>query len=133
MSQENVEIVRAGFAAFNRGDYEAALAAFHPEVEWVPYLGALQGSIHRGRQALLEMWNDINQNLGGAFQVEAQEFIDCGEKIVVVVEARGTGSSSGAELRQKWAQVASLQDRLVIRVEPFPTREEALEATGLQE
>ncbi len=133
MSEENVELVRDAYAAFNRGDYETALTAFHPEIEWVPYLGALQGSIYRGRQALLEMWNDINEHLGGAFRIEAREIVDRGETIVVVVEAHGTGSSSGAELRQKWAQVASLRDGLIVRVEPYSTREAALAAVARSE
>jgi len=30
MSQENVEMVRAGYDAFNRGDIEAALSPLHP-------------------------------------------------------------------------------------------------------
>ena len=34
MSQENVEAVKRGVAAYNRGDYEALLAEFDPDVEW---------------------------------------------------------------------------------------------------
>jgi ketosteroid isomerase-like protein len=34
MSQENVEIVRRCCEAFNRGDYEAALDALDPDIEW---------------------------------------------------------------------------------------------------
>jgi ketosteroid isomerase-like protein len=33
MSQENVEIVRANIDAFNRGDYEEALAVLDQDVE----------------------------------------------------------------------------------------------------
>ena len=41
MSQENVELVPAAYAAFNRGDFDAVAAALHPNVEWHPYLGGL--------------------------------------------------------------------------------------------
>jgi hypothetical protein len=34
MSHENVEVVRRGNAAFNRGDYEAAAESWHPDVEY---------------------------------------------------------------------------------------------------
>lgn len=120
--------MREAFSAFNRGDYEAVVAVMHPDVEWVPYLGALQSSIYRGRRALVELWTDVNESFGGGFRIEPLELVDCGEKIVAVVEAHGTGSSSGAELEQRWAQVATLREGLIIRVEPFPTRESALEA-----
>ena len=42
MSQENVEIVCGQIEAFNRGDYDAALAVLDEEVEWhVPDVAAL--------------------------------------------------------------------------------------------
>jgi ketosteroid isomerase-like protein len=42
MSEENVEIVRKGVDAFNRGDYEEALAVLDQDVEWhVPDVAAL--------------------------------------------------------------------------------------------
>ena len=34
MSQENVEIVRALYAAWRRGDYDTALEFFDSQVEW---------------------------------------------------------------------------------------------------
>ena len=34
MSQENVEIVRRGINAFNRGDLDEVLADYAPDVEW---------------------------------------------------------------------------------------------------
>ena len=37
MSQENVEIVRRGFDAFNRRDLDAFLALFDPDVEFTAY------------------------------------------------------------------------------------------------
>ena len=34
MSQENVEIVRRAYEAFNRHDFDAALGEVDPNVEW---------------------------------------------------------------------------------------------------
>jgi ketosteroid isomerase-like protein len=34
MSQENIEVVRSAFAAWNRGDLDAWLETFHPRAEW---------------------------------------------------------------------------------------------------
>jgi ketosteroid isomerase-like protein len=68
MSQENVEIVRGQIDAFNRGDYEAALAVLDEDVEWhVPDVAALDApasGVVRGRERVaetfarwLEAWN----------------------------------------------------------------------------
>ena len=44
MSQENVELVRQIYAAWNQGDLDAMLAVLHPEVEFVTS-GAFPGRI----------------------------------------------------------------------------------------
>jgi ketosteroid isomerase-like protein len=36
MSGENVEVVRAGYEAFNRRDFDAALALGHDSITWKP-------------------------------------------------------------------------------------------------
>jgi len=132
LSQENVEIVRRGFAAFNEGDLETTASLFHADAEWRPYLGQLGGRVHRGRDAIVKMWSDINEHLVG-LEMEPREFIDCGEAVVVMVEAKGIGTSSGAAVDDRWAQLYSLEDGLVRSVEAFSTRESALEAARRQE
>jgi ketosteroid isomerase-like protein len=133
MSRDNVEVVRRGFDAFNRSDYEGAMALFDPDVEWHPYLGAVEGSIYRGRASLLQMWNELNENLGGSLSFEVKELIARGDRVVSVVEAHGVGTASGAEVHQSWAQVITLRDGLIYRVEPFLDKAAALEAAGLSE
>ena len=130
MSEENAARVQEAYAAFNRGDVEAAVAVFDEEAEWYPYLGALEGSVYRGREALRQMWTELNENFSGNLQIEVKELIDCGERVVAVIEARAVGTASGAEVRQTWAQLAALRNGLVIRVEPYPDKTAALEAAG---
>ena len=132
MSQENAERVRSAHDAFNRGDLGATVEYFHPDAVWIPYLAGLEARVFRGHAELLSMWRNLRENFAG-FRVEPREIIDCGDKVVVVVEAEGTGPESGAEVRQTWAQVITIRDGLIARVEPFPTRAEALEAAGLRE
>ena len=133
MSTENVERVRDAYAAFNRGDFEAAVSAFDPEAVWIPYLGALEASSYRGHEALLRMWTELNEALGGSLRLEVKELIDAGDSVIAVVEGRATGTASGAEVHQSWAQLVSLRNGLIVRVEPFPDRASALEAAGLAE
>ena len=60
MSQENVEIVRANIDAFNRGDYDEALAVLDQDVEWhVPDVAALDApasGMVRGRERVAEVF-----------------------------------------------------------------------------
>jgi ketosteroid isomerase-like protein len=64
MSQENVEVVRRMWEAFLRRDFDQALAAFHPDIEW-DGTNLPDGTIARGHQAIVEhsarwfgMWED---------------------------------------------------------------------------
>jgi ketosteroid isomerase-like protein len=52
MSQENIEIVRRGFEAGNRGDLDGAVADFAPDCEYIPsdvHPGA--AGVYRGPEA----------------------------------------------------------------------------------
>jgi ketosteroid isomerase-like protein len=99
------------------------------------YLGAVEGSIYRGRDAVVKMWSDLDDSFGGSLRVEPSEVIDCGQQVIVVIEARatGSGSGSGAEVHQSWVQLATIRDGLICHVEPYPDRSSALEAAGLPE
>jgi ketosteroid isomerase-like protein len=133
MSEENMEVVRAAYAGVNRGDADAVAGALHPEVEWQAYLSALEGKIYRGPTAILTMWSTLDEGFGGTLFVEVHELIDSGEQVEAVVDARATGSGSGAKVEQRWAQLVTMRDGLIFRVEPFPSRAAALEAAGLSE
>ena len=134
MSQENIErMIREGFAAFNRGDFEAATAMFHPEIEWIAYMSALEGKSHRGREAIARSWSELEESFGGSLRGEVREVIDGGEKVIVVLEAHGTGAASGAEITQSWAMLATMREGLIVRVESFADRDAALEAAGVPE
>jgi ketosteroid isomerase-like protein len=52
MSQENVEVVRAGFEAYNRGDVDALLGLLDPQVEWTDQF--VEGGTFRGREGVHE-------------------------------------------------------------------------------
>ena len=131
MSQENIETVRRALDAFNRTDYQAALSVFDPDVEWHPYLGALESSLYRGPAALLRMWTDLNDSLGSSLRLEVKELVAEGDHVISVVEAHGVGTASGAEVHQSWAQLISFRDGLIFRVKPFPDKAAALEAAEL--
>ena len=129
MSQDNVDIVRRSFAAFNAGDLEAAASEFHPELEWIPYLGRLDAGVYQGPAEIVRMWSDLKSHLS-RFRIEPVELIDCGRQVIAVIEVRGSGNLSGATIAQRWAQLYWIEEGLVRKMEVFPTREEALKAAN---
>jgi ketosteroid isomerase-like protein len=131
MSQENVEVVRRAFEDFNRRELAAAVDAFAPDAEWVPYLAALEEDIYRGRDEIERMWREVLKDVPD-FQIELVEVVAEGaDTVVVEVDFLGMGRASGADIRTTVYQAASFRDGKVLSVEGFRTATEALGAVGL--
>src|SRR6266404_2959940 len=133
MSQENVEIVRRAFEAFNRDGPEAALAELAPDVEWHDLPDQPDAEVHHGHMGVLAA---MEQFLGGfeEYSVQLDEIVDHGERVVACARLIGRGKTSGARFEQRAAgSVWTLRDGFVQRVVWFETRQEALEAAGLAE
>jgi ketosteroid isomerase-like protein len=82
MSQENVELVRAAFHAWQRGGLDAVAEFWDARIDWRAAEGALDdpGPI-RGMDAMrayLQDWLDDFDELS----IEPEELIDAGEQVV---------------------------------------------------
>src|SRR5437588_6163187 len=89
MSQENVEIVRSIYAAWERGDFSSAEWA-HTEIEWVIADGPTAGSW----KGLTGMRESFGEMLGAwdDFRAEAEEYRPVDEeRVVVLTHFRGRG------------------------------------------
>ena len=89
MSQENVELVRAGFAAHNRGDLDALVEFYDPDVVFETLLLGT----HRGNEAIRLIYEENQKTLSG-YDVVPVELIDAGDQVVAVAQVTGTGSTS---------------------------------------
>jgi ketosteroid isomerase-like protein len=132
MSQESVETVRAGYEAFNCGDFDSSTADFHPEVEWHVLADLPDAQVYRGRDEIVrffKMWRDAFEG----FQAEIERIVDTGDRVVVFLAVSGSGRGSDAEVRTPThGQFWTFEGDQVIRVE-MVTEEEALEAVGPSE
>jgi ketosteroid isomerase-like protein len=67
------------------------------------------------------------------FRQEAEEFIEEGDDVVVLVRMHGRLRGSIQELEDTGGHVWTFRDARVIRFKAFDTSAEALEAAGLSE
>jgi uncharacterized protein len=132
MSQENVEALRNGYRAFNRGDLEAVVALCDPDVEYDLSRRTFDPGVYRGHEGLrenfslmAEQWTTIRQ--------EPQDFIVAGDSVVVPIRFVGVGKQSGVETTANAAHVWKFRSGKVVRQTTFQTLDEALEAVGLSE
>ena len=131
MSQENVEVVRAGIEAFNAGDWDRYFGQLDPGVEWWDRGDEPHATVHRGHEGVSAFLAELGE--ATEFRVEAKEFIDTADYVVVCLRLCGRGKVSGAEFEQDEVHTFRLRDRKVVEVREFHTRAEALEAVGLSE
>jgi ketosteroid isomerase-like protein len=128
MSQENVETLQRGYDAFNRRDIDAALEGLHPEVEWP---NMLEGTVIRGHQAIRDYWTKQFQLT--ASRVDPEEFIEMGDRWVVLVHQVVRDSHGTLLADHRVAHVYAFRDEKVARMDVYENKDEALKAAGLSE
>ena len=141
MSEENVEVVRQGFDAFNafmRGeDAEQALAAVvDPEFEYDWPAEREWPEPDRYRRGVPLAFAFIRWVQGALIDVvwEPLELIEAPDnRVLAEVRQSGRDRESGAPFDVRLFHVVTLRDGRVRKLEFFRHRAEALEAAGLSE
>ena len=130
MSQENLELIRAGFAAHNNGDLDALTQVYDPDVVFETLLLGT----HHGNEAIRLIYEENQKTLSG-YSVDPIELIDTGDQVVAVAQVNGVGPASqiAMEDRDRFAFLFTIKNGRVVREQAFRNREEALEAAGLSE
>ncbi len=128
MSQENLERIKAGFVAHNRGDLDALVELYDPDVVFETLLLGT----HHGNEAIRLIFEENQKTMAG-YDVVPVELIDAGDKVVAVAQMVGAGSASRIALDDHFAFVFTFKGERVIREQAFRNREEAVEAAGLSD
>jgi ketosteroid isomerase-like protein len=136
MSQENVELVRRGFEAFNRGGDESrgSEAILAPDILWEVDLGIGDfDGVYRGRAEVRRFWRTFMAEFE-EMRIEVDELVDCGEQVFCVTRAVGRGRHSHAlGTGGTVYPVFTVREGLIVRYQLFADRKQALEAARHQE
>ena len=119
MSQEKVEVVRAIYDAFNRGDTDAILELVDPAVS-VEDRAVIDGATYEGRDGALRFLA-FQAEAFNAQSVELEELVDTTDEIVAVIRLRGEGPRSGVPLQDRVALAANAH-RFVLDDDDFVPR-----------
>ena len=131
MSQENVEIVKAWYDAFNRDDWDAMVKDAAPGFEldfsradgpWRGVFGLDQ--IRRFTEDFFETWESV--------RVDPHEFIEAGD-LVVVPSTLHLKGRDGIEVGASATTVWTIRNRAIERMVMYQSRHDALEAVGLSD
>jgi ketosteroid isomerase-like protein len=132
MSEENVELVRRGWAAYERGDLSGVIALLsHEMVTYVVPPVPVAGTYH-GPEGFLQLTIDWAEGFDDLV-VTGQEFIEAGDQVVVRSLHKSRGASSGVPVETDLWYVFTVRDESVVRVDIFNEGREALKAAGLSD
>jgi uncharacterized protein len=100
-----VDIARAAYAAFGKGDSPAVLAVLADDVHWIEAEGGPYGGSYVGPQAVLEQ---VFMKLGGewdGFTAVPAEFIVDGDTVVALGSYSATFKATGKSFTAPFAHV----------------------------
>jgi ketosteroid isomerase-like protein len=133
MSQENVAVVKALFAAFADRDFEAAAKLLDPSVEIRPAIvGGPEGVVYEGPDGMRQFWADVDATWA-EFRIAPEEFRELDGKILVLGRAFARGRVSGIVLEAAAAWIAGLRDGRIAAFQSFSSQQDAFEAAGVRE
>jgi ketosteroid isomerase-like protein len=124
MSQETVEIVRRFLIA----DVDEAMAFADPDIVWNP-IEELPTQGHDAVRASLARWKAEWND----YELIPEEFVDKGDRVLATVRLRGRGRGSGVEIDARFYDLYTLRDGMIVRMDQFTERSQALEAAELGE
>jgi ketosteroid isomerase-like protein len=129
VSQENVEVVKAAFDAWNAGDMDRLRDMYDPNVvlhmirDW-PVPGP-----YAGREAVMRQMTQLRETWD-ADVVEPISFVDVGDRVVVRQIRRGFGRGPDANIDM--TIICTFREGRVTSLEYFRDHAEALKAVGLE-
>jgi ketosteroid isomerase-like protein len=132
MSQENVEMVRTAFDAWNRNDWTTLERCHHPDVIIVAPRAWPEAAGARGWAATREQY----QRLKEAWEFERNELDEIrvsGEQVFIRYRWITSGRASGVPQELPMANLATIENGRFVEIRYFLDAEEALEAAGLSE
>jgi ketosteroid isomerase-like protein len=110
-----------------------AIEILHPEVELLGAIGGMEeGTVIRGREAVTQAL-DVDSEIWAGRRMELERAIDAGDQVVALVHEYRRGKGSGVTVEADIALVYGFKDGKVVRIEPYMSQADALEAAGLSE
>jgi ketosteroid isomerase-like protein len=119
VSAANVEIIRAQYAAGQRGDLAGMVADFAPDIAWTEMAGfPLAGTYHGTDEIVEKVFAQIPQDWDG-FRVNVDELLDAGDTVVAVGSYSATCKATGKSMSPRIVHVWRLRDGKIVGFEQF--------------
>jgi len=133
VSQENVELVRAAYAAYNREGITGILRYLDPEVEWRNPADSADAGVFIGHQGVLE-WQRLADQAFESMNFEPERIDELPDgRTLAVSRFRFRARASDIDAEVPFAHLITWRGGAATAVRMFTSEAEALKAVGLAE
>ncbi len=123
----NVDLVLAGFDAWNRQDLDGFLATLAPEAEfWTSGVFPDFDTVYRGHVGIAEFWRRMHEPWD-MLRTDPEAVEELGDWVVYVFRFRAKGAESGVGVDLRFANAAHILNDRVVRIVARRTLQEARE------
>ena len=131
MSGADVELITRMYRAWNSGDMAALRDVFDADVEVRPALSAfLASTVYRGHDGVAT-WYEETYEPWAELHAEPQRFIEAGGRTVVVSALRARVPGGQVDVEGEIAQVVTVRDGKIVRLDGYEEPDEAFAAVGV--
>ena len=118
--QENVQVVKAFFAALGSGDRQGLLALVAKDIEWIiPGKSWPLAGTHRGHAGLADVLQKASEKVETSFP-EPPKFVAQGDRVLVVGFARGRIKDTNRTFEDHWVFAITVRNG-----RPIPRRNDS--------
>jgi ketosteroid isomerase-like protein len=131
MSKENMDIVGRHIDALNRRDLAGFVGLTTSDYELLPAMTGFAGACFRGREGVETYFEELH-DAWEEFRVVGEEFLDLGDRVLVLMRVEGLGRGSGIPVDARQAIIVDVRGDKISRTRSYLDRAEALRAAGLE-
>jgi ketosteroid isomerase-like protein len=132
MPPKHVEVARAAYEAWTKGDMDALAQCFTEDVELHPFLGrGLLATDYQGHEGLRTWYEDANEPWEVLDVVPEEFFEPDDQRVVIFVRATAQGRGSHAPVEAHIVHALQFREDKIARLDGYANREMALEALGM--
>jgi len=124
--------VQRSYNAFGRGDLAALQGMYHPdcELDFSHYENFIGGPLCHGHEGLRHFLRDLEESWSNT-HYELTELRFIGDRALASCHHHSRGRYTGIEFERDFSQVGEVRDGLILRVDNYTNRDEALSELGL--
>jgi ketosteroid isomerase-like protein len=128
VSEQNLEVLRAMFDAFQRGDEPAMLELVDPSCVFTPLPETPGVQSYHGHEGLLHAFDEVGPGAWDDFSIEVRDMRDFDDHVLAWCRWWGRGKGSGIQVEADIYALMTLRGGKLVRWRFFSSEQQALDA-----